>query len=487
MLILYNPRAAEHKARLPMSIAALAAVLEGVRDYQIVDGNIDPDPQRTISTIVGATPGPHVLLCTVMPGPQLSRAVPHTRALKQRHPHLTTVWGGYFPSMHPEVTLRSGYVDYVVQGQGERTLLELLDVLEHGGSLSQVDGLCYLDQGRIKRNRPRSLTDPNELPRFPYHRFPMERYLGHTFMGRRTVCHHSSVSCPYPCSFCAVIKVYGRAWLAETPERMHGTLQHLQQTYGVDAVEFYDNNFFTQEARTVEFAERIRGMGISWWGEGRVDTLLKYSEQSWSSMRAAGLKSVFMGAESGSAAALAEMKKNPLKTHDTLEIARRCETYGVVPEFSFVLGNPKNPRRDIDESIDFIYEVKKISPRCEISLYLYTPMPGGDMYDEAVARGFAYPETLEEWVSDRWLRFSSMRDPQTPWLAPRDIARVHDFEAVLNAHFPSHTDIKLTRLQRRSLHALSLLRYRLHVYTHPLELRAALARVRYRHPQVEGF
>jgi hypothetical protein len=173
--------------------------------------------------------------------------------------------------------------------------------------------------------------------------------------------------------------------------------------------------------------------------------------------------------------------------HDTLAIARRCEQYGVVPEFSFVLGNPRDPHRDIVDTISFIYEVKKVSPRSEISLYLYTPMPGGDMYDEAVARGFAYPETLEEWVTDRWLRFSSMRDPSTPWLVPHDVALVHNFEAVLNAHYPSHTDIKLTRAQRRMLHALSWLRYRLRIYAVPLELRAALARIRYRHPQVEGF
>lgn len=487
MLILYNPRAAESKARIPMSIMALAAVLEGRREYTIVDGNLDPDPVHSIAEIVEATPGPHYLLCTVMPGPQLLRAVPHTQALKARYPSLTTVWGGYFPSMHPDVTLRSGYVDYVVQGQGEQSLLELIQVLERGGALRAVDGLCYREGEVVRRNRPRTLIDPNDLPRFPYHRLPMERYLGHTFMGRRTVSHHTSVSCPFPCSFCAVIKVYGRAWLAETPARMHDTLKYLQDTYRVDAVEFYDNNFFTQETRTVEFAERVKGMGISWWGEGRVDTLLKYSDRSWALMRDAGLKSIFMGAESGSAAALKEMKKNPLDVHDTLAIAERCKAYGVIPEFSFVLGNPRNAHQDIVDSIAFIYEVKRISPESEISIYLYTPMPGGDMYEEAVARGFAYPDTLDEWVSERWLRFSSMRDPQTPWLTPRDMALVRDFETVLNAHFPSHTDIKLTHLQRAVLHALSWPRYRARIYTFPLELRVALARIRYRHPQVEGF
>src|SRR6185312_14860811 len=117
MLIFYNPKAAISKARVPMSIMALAAVLENVREYVIVDGNIDSDPERTIAEAIEAKPGPHYLLCTVMPGPQLSVAVPHTRSLKRRFPGLTVVWGGYFPSMQPEVTLRSGYVDYVVLSQ----------------------------------------------------------------------------------------------------------------------------------------------------------------------------------------------------------------------------------------------------------------------------------------------------------------------------------------------------------------------------------
>ena len=428
-----------------------------------------------------------MLLCTVMPGPQLAEAVPHCRGLRAAYPDLTIVWGGYFPSMHPETTLRSGYVDYIVLGQGEATLLELLAVLAGGGSLAGVDGLCYLEGVAVRRTRPRTLIDPNTLPMFPYHRLRMDRYLGRTFMGARTACHHSSVSCPFPCSFCAVIKVYGRGWLAETPERLERTVRHLRDSYRADAVEFYDNNFFTKEVRTAEFAERIRPLGIGWWGEGRVDTLLKYSDRTWELMRAAGLRSLFMGAESGSAAALAEMHKDPLDIHQTLAIAQRCVAYGVVPEFSFVLGNPRNPRQDILETIAFIYKVKAISPECEISLYLYTPMPGGEMYEEAVALGFAYPDSLEEWVSARWLRFSSMRDPQTPWLTSRDMTLVRDFETVLQAHFPSHTDITLGRGSRTMLHALSWIRYRTRFYRFPLELRAALAGVRPRHPQLEGF
>src|SRR5207237_7283128 len=89
------------------------------------------------------------LLVTVMPGPQLAQAVPHTRAVKARFPHITVVWGGYFPSSHPNVALADSSIDFVVRSQGEHTTLELLDVLENGGSLAGIDGLSYReDDGR---------------------------------------------------------------------------------------------------------------------------------------------------------------------------------------------------------------------------------------------------------------------------------------------------------------------------------------------------
>src|SRR6188508_533320 len=108
-IVLYNPRSAEWKHRVPMSVLAVGALLEGRHEYTIVDGNVDPDPEATIAAIA-----PDLLGVTVMPGPQLRTAIPITKSLKRRFPNMTVVWGGYFPSLHTDAVLASGFVDVVV-------------------------------------------------------------------------------------------------------------------------------------------------------------------------------------------------------------------------------------------------------------------------------------------------------------------------------------------------------------------------------------
>src|SRR6185295_2167059 len=111
----------------------------------------------------------------------------------------------------------------------------------------------------------------------------------------------------FACSFCAVVSMSNRRWLAQSPARMERAVRHLATTYRVDAVQMHDMDFFISEQRTAEFAERIRDLNIAWWSLGRVDTLMQYSERTWQSMARSGLKMIFSGAESGSDATLQEM------------------------------------------------------------------------------------------------------------------------------------------------------------------------------------
>src|SRR6185369_10407262 len=173
--------------------------------------------------------------------------------------------------------------------------------------------------------------------------------------------------------------------------------------------------------------------------------LLKYSSRSWQLMRDAGLRMVFMGAESGSAETLKRMDKGGTMSPDkTLEMARVMDSWGIVPEFSFVMGNPPDPERDVRETMEFIRKIKKVNPRAEIIMYLYTPVPlDGDLYDEAKAEGFAFPKTLEEWVGREWMDFSQRRSTTMPWIKQPLQQRLHDFERVLNAYYPTSTDVRL--------------------------------------------
>lgn len=490
MLLLYNPpSSAQRKPVLPMSLLALGAVLEGEHTYRIVDGNLEPDPEAALRHAIDA--GADLLAVTVMPGPQLNHAAPLCKRLKQAYPRLTVVWGGYFPTQHYDVCLRSGSVDYVVRGHGEIIFKQLLDTLRRGGDPRALPGLAWRDpaSGEPTSNPLGPIPHPDTMPEFPYHRVDMPRYVRRTFMGRRTLPHHSSYGCPFFCNFCAVVNMVNGRWLAQSAERTADTVRHLVERWGVDAVELYDNNFFTHEKRTAEFAERIRDLGIGWWGEARIDTLLAYSERSWQSMRESGLRMVFLGAESGSNATLQRMNKGgQAATEKTLEIAARMKAYGIVPEMSFVLGNPPDPEADVIETIEFIRRVKKVNPQTEIIMYLYTPVPlAGELYDEAKANGFRFPATLDEWISPEWREFSQRRSAHLPWMHDPLRRRMHNFERVLNAYYPTSTDMRLRGLRRWLLTAASAWRYHLGFYDHPLELRALHRLVHYQRPETSGF
>jgi hypothetical protein len=248
-------------------------------------------------------------------------------------------------------------------------------------------------------------------------------------------------------------------------------------------------DFFINEARVAEFAERIMSLGIRWWGLGRIDTLMQYSNATLQTMARSGLKMVFSGAESASDAVLARMNKGGKAAAGlALELAKRMREFGIVPEFSFVLGAPPDPFGDLEQTFDFIRSIKRVNPATEIVMYTYTPVPAdGQLYAEASKLGFAFPRTLEGWASEDWRRLALRRGHGIPWLDGTLRRRVRNFERVLNAYYPTVTDQRLTRGRRTLLRALSGWRYATRTYGGSYELRALQRLIHYQRPETTGF
>ncbi len=492
MIVLYNPLSTTPgKQPLPLSLLSLAAVLEGREPFRLIDGNLERDPAAAILETLKDAPKNQVniLAATVMPGPQLSQALPVAKRVKGELPQVPIVWGGYFPTQHAETVLKSDCVDFVVRSQGETAFLDLLEVLRSGGPFSSVGNLSWKDGRGIHQNPLRPPTPLEELPDLPYHLVSMKDYLHPDYLGSRTVAHNSSFGCPFACNFCAVVAMSNRKWLAQSAERMERVLRRLAGTYGVDAVQMHDMDFFVSESRAAELSERIEDLGIHWWGLGRIDTLMRYSDRTFRSMARSGLKMVFSGAESGSDETLARMNKGGTASAElAIELARRMREHRIVPEYSFVLGSPPDPEEDTRRTFQFIRRVKRANPETEVVLYVYTPVAlDGTLYDEARRQGFAFPETLEEWASGSWRRLSLRRGDGIPWLPPRIRRRVRDFERVLNAFYPTTTDRRLTGPRRALLRTVSSWRYGLELYGASYELRALHRLMKYQRPETTGF
>jgi tRNA A37 methylthiotransferase MiaB len=487
LIILLHPRSTRPKnRRFPLSVLALGAVLEGKEEYEIVDGNIDPDPGRTIDTIMSSRPA-EALAVSVMPGPQMVNAVELSKQFRAKYPKVPIIWGGYFPSLYPEATLNAPYVDIAVRGQGEDTFQELLPALRNGRDYRHIAGVSYRDPfGLVVNTKDRSIRSPGDFPVMPYHRLrDPQKYIARTFLGTRTAVHHASFGCPYRCTFCGVTEVAGGRQKSEAPERTAAVLAHLKREFDINAVQFYDNNFFLRESDTADLAERIMPLELGWWCEGRIDMLLRYSDATMRALRRSGCKMIFLGAESGSDKVLREMDKQ-LTTAQTLELAGRLKQFDIIPEFSFVIGNPKAPEEDLRNDMEFIRKLKKINPISEIIVQHYTPTPHPDgMYGEIDGK-ITFPKTPDEWALPRWYNFTVRRDPKLPWL-PRKTKRLIDsFETVLACRWPSIQDARISRVARATLKAMSWWRYQLNAYRWPLELDIAQKVLRPRNPKVES-
>ena len=236
MILLYHPKATRPRnRRFPLSILALAAVLEGREDYAIVDGNVEDDGTEALLAQLSRQ-DVELLAVSVMPGPQMVEAMESCRRVRSEFPRVPIVWGGYFASLYTNAVINASYVDFAVRGQGEETLLELIEVLRGKRALETVRGLSYRDSsGGHRQNPDRPMKSPNEFPWYPYHRIPAEKYIRPSFFGKRTAVHHASIGCPYQCSFCGVISAYGSLEKMESPARTEAILRELVQRYRIDS------------------------------------------------------------------------------------------------------------------------------------------------------------------------------------------------------------------------------------------------------------
>jgi len=450
MIVFVNPRATRpENRRFPLSLMAVGAALPPERSWEIVDGNLPHmNPLEAISDIVvrqrkGSDPVEAIAL-TVMPGPQLVSAVPLSRSLKERFPDVFIVWGGNFGSLYPMPVLNAPYVDWLVRGQGEQTFLELLEVIGGTRDPREVTGIAFRDvDGTNVLTPERPWVGPDDLPDPPYHKIAVGEYLHPTFLGRRSGVYQASIGCPFGCNFCGVIAVFGRREKVQSPARVRGNLAFLSREHGMDSVHFYDNNFFLNERHARDIAAALAPLGLRWWCEARVDTLCRFSADTWRMLRRAGLAMVFCGAESGSDRVLAKMNKGTT-TEQILEVANRTREYGIIPEFSFVFGDPDEPDAEIDNTLAFIRQLKHANPAMELISYFYTPTPQRAGTYGGIDPLSGTPETLEEWIEPAWVDWMTHVNPQTPWLSPAARRRVDDFEVVLKSRFPSVHD-KRTR------------------------------------------
>lgn len=481
-ILLINPAiTSRRRARFPLSIMALAGSLGSRFESELIDGNIDRDAVSTAVKAVTTKTFCAVGL-TVMGGPQVQTAIDISRAIRRVRPELPIVWGGYFPTLYPEVALAADYVDFVVRGQGEATFAELAEQLvEAATDFSAIRGLGWREEGAVIQNPDRAFAPRTSPAPIPYDQLPDARsYLVETFLGRRTAAHQAALGCRFRCTFCGVAAMFKGAVALPPAERLDQEIAFLKRNLGADSIQFYDHNFFDREEDMVPLLEVLARHEMPWWCYARADALVNLSPSTWRLVRKSKLRMTYIGAESPNDALLKSIRKGT-RSNQTLEVAELCRRHGVIPELSFMVAPPVDPEGETERTFDFIREVKRVNPMAEIIVYIYTPLPETSVPNyqrlnlepltDLQGNPVSFPTTPDEWTEQRWVDYSCHGD--APWLTEKLRKRIRDFVTVLNCRYPTVQDTQSPRWAKAALRGMASWRYALRRYDRPWELAAS--------------
>lgn len=495
--LLINPTiTARSSARFPLALLNLAAALDRRGSSAIVDGNIDRDFIRTTLHALDRG-GVDAVGLSVMGGPQLAPSIELSKAIRERHPQVPIVWGGYFPTLYTDTALAAPYVDYAIRAQGEQTMAELIGALGGQGDIAKVTGLSWKRGDEHVHNPSRHFVPGDPALRLPYEKLGDPRqYLARTFLGRRTAGHQAALGCRFRCTFCGVNAMFGGATALPAVQRLERELKYLKYELGADSIQFFDHNFFDREVEMIPLLEVMAKQELPWWCYARADALLNLSESTWKLVRKSRLKMAYIGAESPSGKMLKEIRKGT-RPDQTLEVAELCRRNGVIPELSFMVAPPVDTEEETEHTFEFIRELKRINPASEIIVYVYTPLPESAKHEtdrgkrasmpllDLDGEPVVFPATPEEWAQPQWVDYACHAD--APWLTDKLRKRIHDFVTVLRCRYPTVQDMRTPRWAKHGLRTMASWRYRYRRYDQPWELDLANRWVKLRLPQVSSL
>lgn len=300
-------------------------------------------------------------------------------ARRAKKDNCIVVMGGPHPCYIDEEILASPWVDFIVHGEGEATLLELVRALEGGEEHWEgVEGISFQRDGEVIRTPSRPfIQDLDSLPMPARHLIDMGLYRKTKFGDRAITPVVTSRGCPSNCNFCSSSSFFGRRWRVRSPDLVVEELEELHTRYGFGAVAFVDDNFTLSPERVVAISEGIirKGLDIWWWNFSRAENIVK-NEEMLKVMKRAGAKTIYIGVESASRQTLTELgKKMDLDT--VVNAVEMLKRHGFEIFASYILGSPRDKAKDIHKTIRF---AKRLDTNVA-QFSILTPYPGTALYE----------------------------------------------------------------------------------------------------------
>ena len=353
-----------------------------VLDAQVLELSFD-DIKREIEKINPDVVGMSAFTFTLLDNLYTAKIV------KELNPDIKLILGGAHATLFPYETIKQGNVDVVVVGEGEITFRELINSLDNGKKLKDIDGIFFKENDKILKTKPREfIKNLDDLPISDRTLTPYKKYFSVLSKKNPLTTAVTSRGCSYKCTFCDRPQAGGKTWRARSPKLVVDEMESCANL-GIKEILFYDDTWTMHMKRSEEICREIlsRNLDIGWDIRTRVDrvdyNLLRL-------MKKAGCGRVNFGVESGTEYGLMKVKKEvDLKTVE--EAFRLCRDAGMDSLAYFMFGLPGETKEQMLETIKF---AKKIKPDfCHFTVL--TPFPETGIWRDLLVRG--HTSIAEAW------------------------------------------------------------------------------------------
>lgn len=419
-ILLVSPRPLEFEmldnASIPFSVLYLGTWLKhNGFDVEVVDGVVQPTTRAYEERVLEAARDCVAVGFSVMT-PHVKDALDMTKKVKAAYPQCATLWGGVHPTLFADQTLRHPAIDFVMYGEGEDNLLELMRQLSRATpDLAKVPGLGYKVDGRSRMTAFGKAVEVSKLP-FPDYSLlaPLEPYVAPRNMSRkknermmhRFVGIHCGRGCPYDCSFC-INTVFDEGSLrrhrAFSAQRTYEEMKWWVDHHGVTYFGLQDELFFVNRPRLEELVGLFeqKPLNVRWTAAPRINYFNEayIGKKFLRRLKDSGFNNFAMSIESGSDRVLSLLRKN-VRKEQAVEAFRNQREAGIEGIAGFMIGIPGEEVEDMYQSLSLAIELYRVADGhlAYVGPQIFRPYPGAGLFETARKMGLKSPDNLEDWA-----------------------------------------------------------------------------------------
>lgn len=391
-------RFATTSVTLPLGLAYIAGALEAAgHKVQVIDAVGEGPKQHTryfkgymmglsLEQIVERIPSDaDAIGISVIFTHEWPMAVRMIEMIKRRLPTIPVIVGGEHGTAMPEFSLMTSQVDVMVLGEGEETIVELVDALRDGRDLATVPGIAYRRGDSVQMNRRRTRrADIDDVAwpawqHFKIETYSQQHYVGGMFTGDLSMPILATRGCPYQCTYCSSVNMWTPKWIPRDPIKVVDEIEHYVKVYGAGSFPFQDLTAIIEKDWILRFCKELqrRNLKISWQLASGTRSEAIDSEVA-EELRKSGMIMMSYAPESGSETTRKYIKKK-MKTDRLLGSLQSAASAGLNIAIFLVIGFPHDKVEHFEENFPFIDAVAKAGAS-DLSISFYMALPGTELF-----------------------------------------------------------------------------------------------------------